>query len=90
MYNLKPGQLIECEWIDPVVASDWQDAGEVNECYKFLCRSVGYVHSAKLDGLVLIACYGVDPDSRDQSILLQQHLPWGCITSLWILQTEEK
>lgn len=89
MYNLKHGQLVECEWVDPAVAADWEDAKDVNKCWRFLCRSVGYVHLAEPNGLVLTPCYGTDPDG-DRSLLLQQFLPWGCITDLWILQTEDK
>jgi len=84
MYDLKPGQLIECDWIDPVVASTWVDASNVTLFWKFLCRSVGYVHAVKEDGLILTACHGTDPDG-DQSLLLRQHIPWTCITDLWIL-----
>ena len=87
MYNLRPGQLVECEWIDPAVVADWQEIKGV-KFYRFLCRSVGYVHSAGPDGLILTACYGEDPDG-EQSLLLQQFLPWGCITDVWILQTED-
>ncbi len=89
MYNLKPGQLIECEWVDPAVAAAWTEAKDVTKCWKFLCRSVGCVHLADSDGLVLTASYGTDPDG-DRSLLLQQFLPWGCITDLWILQTKEE
>lgn len=88
MYNLKPGQLIECEWVDPMVVADWQDAREVSKYEQFLCRSVGYVHLVDSNGLVLTACYGTDPNG-DRSLLLQQYLPWGCIASLWILQTKD-
>lgn len=51
MYDLKPGQLVECEWIDPVVGSDWVDAIKVDRFYKLLCRSVGYIYT-KLNQMV--------------------------------------
>jgi len=85
VYKLKPGQLVECEWVDPAVFADWQDSEDV-KFYRFLCRSVGYVYTAKSEGLILTACYGTDPDGA-QSLLLQQFLPWGSITDLWILKT---
>ena len=88
MYNLKPGQLIECEWVDPAVVANWEISKSVDTFWRFLCRSVGYVHATGPSGLVLTACYGEDPDG-EQSLLLQQFLPWGCITDVWILQTEE-
>ncbi len=87
MYDLKPGQLIECIWVDPAVHAAWEEAKGVTKCFKFLCRSVGYVHLIDEYGLVLTACYGEDFDG-EQSLLLQQFLPWGCITDVWILQTE--
>lgn len=87
MYDLKVGQLIECEWLDPAASSDWKDAKEVSNFYRFVCRSVGYVHATGSDGLVLTACYGEDSDG-DRSLLLRQHLPWNCITELWILRVE--
>ncbi len=89
MYDVKPGQLVECDWIDPAAASGWKDASEVTACWRFVCRSVGYVHAVGSDGLVLTACYGEDPEG-DQSLLLRQHLPWECIKTLWVLQTSEK
>ncbi|MEE9548714.1 MAG: hypothetical protein V3V68_05100 [Nitrosomonadaceae bacterium] len=88
MYDLKPGQLIECIWIDPAVHADWENAKSVTKCYRFLCRSVGYVHLTDTNGLILTACYGEDLEG-EQSLLLQQFLPWGSITDLWILQLEK-
>ena len=89
MYDLKSGQLVECEWIDPATHANWEEAKDVTKCYRFLCRSVGWVHLTDMFGLVLTACYGTDPDG-DQSLLLQQFLPWGSITDLWVLQVEDE
>jgi len=85
MYDLEPGQLIECEWLDPAAASEWMDATRINHFWKFICRSVGYVHKVEPDGIILTACYGTDLDG-DKSLLLRQHIPWICITDLWILE----
>ena len=85
MYHLKLGQLVECEWLDPVAGSEWKDAPEACKFFRFVCRSVGYVQSVEEEGFILCACYGTDPDG-DRSLLLRQHLPWGCITELWILR----
>ena len=85
-YDLKPGQLIECEWVDPAVVASWEDVEDTGY-YRFLCRSVGYVHKADSEGLILTACYGTAPGGA-RSLLFQQFLPWGCIEKLWILQTE--
>ena len=85
MYDLKPGQLVECDWIDPCVASTWADAKSVDTFWKFRCRSTGYVHMVTEDGLILTACHGVDPDG-DKSLLLRQHIPWGSITDIWVLE----
>ncbi len=82
MYDLEEGQLIECTWLDPVVASSWVD--KVDKFWKFECHSVGYVHRATEEGLILTACYGLDPDG-DKSLLLRQHIPWICITDLYVL-----
>jgi hypothetical protein len=38
--------------------------------------------------LVLTACYGEGPKG-ERSLLLRQHLPWECITDLWILRDPE-
>ena len=89
VYDLKPGQLVECEWLDPAAGSDWKDAAEIIALWKFVCRSVGYVHAAGPDGLILTACYGEDPDG-DRSLLLRQHLPWNAITDLWVLDVLDK
>ncbi len=88
MYDLKPGQLVECDWIDPAAVSDWKYSGEVTALWLFRCRSVGYVHLIDQNGLVLTSCYGDDPDGN-RSLLLRQHLPWNCITNLWILREPE-
>ncbi len=85
MYDLKPGQLVECDWLDPVAGSEWVSAEKVKTFWKFRCRSVGYVHAVTEDGLILTACYGTDPDG-DKDLLLRQHIPWICITDLWILE----
>ena len=82
MYDLVEGQLIECNWLDPVAASHWVDS--VSKFWKFECHSVGYVHAATEEGLILTACYGVDPNG-DKSTLLRQHIPWISITDLFIL-----
>ncbi len=87
MYDLKPGQLIECEWVDPAAASDWKPGAEVTGFWRFLCHSVGFVHALDSGGLVLTACYGVDPEG-DRSLLLRQHLPWNCIIDLWLIEVE--
>lgn len=84
MYDLKPGQLIECDWIDPAASSDWMDAKHVT-FWEFRCRSVGYIHAVEEIGLTLTACYGVDKDG-DSSLLLRQYIPWGCIIDLWVLR----
>ena len=86
MYDLKPGQRIECDWLDPVAGSNWIDNEDVKTFWKFRCRSIGYVHAVTEDGLILTACFGTDPDG-DISLLLRQHIPWACITDLWILNT---
>lgn len=84
MYDLKPGQLVECDWLDPVAASEWISAKDTI-FWKYRCRSVGYVHAVTEDGLFLTACYGTDPnDGKD--LLLRQHIPWICITEVWILR----
>ena len=88
-YDLTPGQLIECKWVDPSASSDWKDAKAATTFYRFVCRSVGYVHATGPDGLVLTACYG-DDDSGERSLLLRQCLPWNCITDLWVLEVSEK
>ena len=87
MYDLKPGQLIECEWLDPSCSSKWIDAADVTAFWKFSCRSVGYVHRSDPEGLTLTACYGEDHEG-DRSLLLRQYLPWSCITDLWVLSVE--
>lgn len=85
MYDLKPGQLIECDWLDPVVVATWVDAENVVTFWRCCCRSVGYVHAATEDGLILTACYGTDPNGG-KDLLLRQHIPWLCITELWVLE----
>lgn len=85
MYDLKPGQLVECDWIDPAVASTWVGAENIVTFWKCCCRSVGYVHLVTEDGLILTACYGTDPDGS-KDLLLRQHIPWASITDLWILE----
>lgn len=84
MYNLKPGQLVECDWLDPVASSDWTDVKNIT-FWKYCCRSVGYVHAVTEDGLILTACYGTDP-TGDKDLLLRQHIPWMCITDIWVLE----
>lgn len=83
MYDLKPGQLIEVNWLDPAVGSTWIDAEDVI-FWKFRCRSVGYVYATTDEGLIITACYGVDPDGN-KSLLLRQYIPWASITEVWIL-----
>ena len=87
MYDLVEGQLVECTWLDPAAASSWVDASSVDKLWKFECYSVGYVHKVDSDGLILTACYGLDLDG-DKSLLLRQHIPWICITDLYILTTK--
>lgn len=86
MYDLKPGQLIECDWLDPAAASEWARAKNVT-FWEYRCRSIGYVHMVTEVGLTLTACYGVDPDG-DKDLLLRQYIPWICITDLWILREQ--
>lgn len=84
MYDLKPGQLVECDWLDPAVGSTWMDVEDVI-FWKWHCRSVGYVHAVTEVGLILTACYGADPNGG-KSILLRQYIPWGSVVDLWILE----
>ena len=87
-YDLKVGQLVECEWLDPMAGSDWKEIGDVTELERFLCMSVGFVHVLSPVGLILTACYGEDLEG-DRSLLLRQYLPWCCITEVWILRDSE-
>ncbi|KKM99474.1 hypothetical protein LCGC14_1147460 [marine sediment metagenome] len=88
MYDLKPGQLVECDWLDPAAASEWQEAKHTSVFWRIRCRSVGYVHLVGVDGVILTASYGEDPDG-DRALLLRQHLPWNCITDVWVLREPE-
>lgn len=84
MYDIKPGQLVEIDWIDPSVASNWVEADEISCLPKIICHSVGWIHLVDNDGIVLTACYC---DYEGQDLLLRQNLPWGCITQIWILKS---
>ena len=89
MYDLKLGQLVECEWLDPAVGAFWVAANDVTRCYTNFCVSVGFVHTFDDVGLVLTPSFAVDTDG-DENLLLRQYLPWGCITRVWILREPEK
>lgn len=82
-WNIKPGELVEVIWLDPAAASHWEDPSEITGCLQIRCRSVGWVHAVDDYGCVLTACY--EPNDREQ-LLLRQHLPWGCIEEVWILE----
>ena len=82
MYDVKPGQLVEVDWIDPSASSNWTTAKEVTRLPKMICRSVGWVHLVDDDGIVVTACYC---DCGGRELLLHQNLPWGCIEQIWIL-----
>lgn len=86
MYNIKLGQLIEVEWIDPSVGdSGWVNSKTITDLPKMICRSVGWVHLVNDDGVILTACYCLENEHRD--LLFHQNLPWGCITQIWILKS---
>lgn len=88
MYDIKPGQLVEVEWIDPSASVDWIGTEKVTEFPKITCYSVGWVHLTDDGGLILTACYGIEKDvgENDTDLLLRQYLPWGCVTQIWILE----
>lgn len=82
MWNIKSGQLVEIDWLDPSVGSQWEDASKITACAQFVVKSIGWVHVVDDFGCVLTASY--EPDG-DKQLLLRQHLPWGCIQEIWIL-----
>ena len=83
MYDVKPGQLVEVEWLDPSVCSNWTGAKGVTCLPKMICHSVGWVHLVDDDGIILTACYC---DEGHRELLLHQNLPWGSIPQIWILE----
>lgn len=84
MYDIKPGQLVEVEWVDPSIRDGWIDAEDITEFPKIICHSIGWIHLVKDEGLILNSCYGTEENDRD--LLICQYLPWGCITQIWILE----
>lgn len=87
MYNIRKGQLVEVAWTDPSIKTDWIDAKSVTRLAEISCHSIGWVHLVNKEGVILTACYcDASVDSRED-LLLQQHLPWGSITQVWILES---
>ncbi len=86
-YDLKPGQRVEINWIDPAGLAEWVDAQSLTQCWKVTCRAIGYVHTSDDYGVVLTASYGDDPDG-DRMLLFRQHIPWACMTDVWVLECD--
>lgn len=84
-WNVKPGQLIEVHWVDPCVASHWEDRVNVTACNRFVSEAVGWVHVVDDFGIVLTASREIEGEKQ---LLLRQHLPWGCIEEVWVLETK--